>query len=677
MATQSNSITNRIIIRADSQNSDSPKNAQTSREISLKSHDDIEFAITLAKSGESISASAVARVSVEIFDIGARNAPSPRSVKLLLSKSTEDISDISDTCSFNAIIEVAAEENAFEAGSKWIRICAFSPEGKRTTFTQGWINIEESFGDSPAAETEIVQSFLKTEDAKGIFLQKDKNLSDLLDKAVALENLGALSAAETLQSIESACSQKADATHEHSEYLKKSEAQDLYASAESTEQSLNEIESEINIIEGNINAAENTITAIENKVLDSHLSKLPYGTLYFNKGKLFGSNFAIPNFPFSICATVRVDSWEGSTDSMQTIFQFGDNGTGALWGSICFSNVINNPNIQLRISKNTDGTVSYSEVSYFFDKDTFLGKEHTIVGICRELESTPVNFDIYVDGAKVVTTPYKGLTLDSLSGTVNYAVNTSNQNDSSQPASANPMMLRNLYVFNFDVSAEDAPYSIADYVAGKLIPPSLIGNQFTGMYGSGWSVSGDTATCSGTSTLSYPRVTGGVIPSGFNFSFTIDIELSFSGTPSFEVYTDCQKAHAEIYDYSTELTTQKNSAEGGGFYGNASLGITSSGHYRIKFDCESSLGGRGRMQMVIGALSSGTIILSNTYYTRCNLALENYTIARNATTTLVKDASGNSNDATVQGSGTVAGDNDQSIKVFVDEIKTQINQSNG
>ena len=675
MATQSNSITNRIIIRADSQNSDSPKNAQTSREISLKSHDDIEFAITLAKSGESISASAVARVSVEIFDIGARNAPSPRSVKLLLSKSTEDISEISDTCSFNAIIEVAAEENAFEAGSKWIRICAFSPEGKRTTFTQGWINIEESFGDSPAAETEIVQSFLKTEDAKGIFLQKDKNLSDLLDKAVALENLGALSAAETLQSIESACSQKADATHEHSEYLKKSEAQDLYASAESTEQSLNEIESEINIIEGNINAAENTITAIENKVLDSHLSKLPYGTLYFNKGKLFGSNFAIPNFPFSICATVRVDSWEGSTDSMQTIFQFGDNGTGALWGSICFNNVINNPNIQLRISKNTDGTVSYSEVSYFFDKDTFLGKEHTIIGVCRELESTPVNFDIYVDGAKVATTPYKGLTLDSLSGTVNYAVNTSNPNDSSQPASANPMMLRNLYVFNFDISAEGSPYSIADYVAGKLIPPSLIGNQFTGMYGSGWSVSGDTATCSGTSTESYPRITGGEIPSGFNFSFTIDVEVSFSGTPKFEFYTDCQKAHAEIYDYSTQLTTQKDSADGGGFYGNASLGITSSGHYRIKFDCESSLGNKGRMQMAFSALTSGTITLSDTYYTRCNLALENYTIARNATTTLVKDASGNSNDATV--TGNVTGDNDQSIKVFVDEIKTQINQSNG
>lgn len=268
------------------------------------------------------------------------------------------------------------------------------------------------------------------------------------------------------------------------------------------------------------------------------LGKLPYGTLYFNNAKLFGSNFAIPNFPFSICATVRVDSWEGSTQRIQTIFQFGNNGTGALWGSICFNNVINNPNIQLRISKNTDGTLSYSEVSYFFDKDTFLGKEHTIIGVCRELESTPVNFDIYVDGAKVATTHYKGLTLDSLSGTVDYAVNTYNANYSIQPASEHPMMLRNLYVFNFDVSAEGSPYSIADYVAGRLIPPALKPSQVS-------------------------------------------------------------------------------------------------------------------------------------------LALENYTIARNATTKLVKDASGNSNDATVQGSGTVAGDNDQSIKVFVDEIKTQINQSNG
>ena len=402
------------------------------------------------------------------------------------------------------------------------------------------------------------------------------------------------------------------------------------------------------------------------------LDKLSYGTLYFDKGKLSGSNFAIPNFPFSICATVRVDAWSGEQN--QTIMQFGNAGETPIV-SLNFAGTQQSPTIVFQ-TISTSSVVS--SLTCNLDYADFIGKEHTIIAVCRNLDSSAtLDWSLYLDGKSLSGAATKNLKIDALSGSGEYAINTLKNNDPSSAASANPMRLRNLYVFNFDISAEGSPYTIADYAAGRLIPPSLIGNQFTGMYGSGWSVSGDTATCSGTSTLSYPRVTGGVIPSGFNFTFTIDIELSFSGTPSFEVYTDCQKAHAEIYDYSTQLTTQKNSAEGGGFYGNASLGITSSGHYRIKFDCESSLAGRGRMQLVIGALSSGTIILSDTYYTRCNLALENYTIARNATTTLVKDASGNSNDATVQGSGTVAGDNDQSIKVFVDEIKTQINQSNG
>lgn len=539
MATQSNSITNRIIIRADSQNSDSPKNAQTSREISLKSHDDIEFAITLAKSGESISAAAVAKVCVEIFDIGARNAPSPRNVKLLFSKSTENISDISDTCPFNAIIEVAAEENAFDAGSKWIRVCAFSPEGKRTTFTQGWINIEESFGDSPSAETEIVQSFLKTEDAKSIFLQKNKNLSDLLDKAAALENLGALSASETLQSIESACAQKADTTHEHSEYLKKSDAQNLYASAESTELSLNEIESEISTLENNITSTENSIAAVENKVLDSRLSKISAGALYFNSGKLSGSNFAIPTFPFSICATVRIDAWRGANENSQPIFQYGELGSGTF--AISFANGEDDSMLRLIITDTVDGANKSTFVECALELSSFLGKMHTIIGICRAVTTEALNWDIYIDGAKQnIASSAKNAIVSSLSGTRNWAVNTSNYNWSSQPASANPMMLRNLYIFNFDVSAEGSPYSIADYEAGRLIPPALKPSQVS-------------------------------------------------------------------------------------------------------------------------------------------LALENYTIARNATTKLVKDASGNSNDATVKVSsgGYVAGDNDQSIKVFVDEIKTQINQSNG
>lgn len=423
-------------------------------------------------------------------------------------------------------------------------------------------------------------------------------------------------------------------------------------------------------IVGKVRQNQSAISSIQTDVSTLALSKLPAGTLYFDKGKLFGSNFTIPNFPFSICATVRIDAWSGEQN--QTIMQFGNAGETPIV-SLNFGGTQQSPTILFQIIS-TSSVVS--SLTCNLDYADFIGKEHTIIAVCRSLDSSgTLDWSLYLDGQSLSGEATKNLKIDELSGSGEYAINTVANNDPSSAASANPMRLRNLCIFNFDISAEGSPYSIADYVAGRLIPPSLIGNQFTGIYGGGWSVSGDTATCSGTSNESYPRITGGEIPSGFNFSFTIDIELSFSGTPSFEVYTDCQNAHAEIYDYSTQLTTKKDSAPGGGFYGNASLGITSSGHYRIKFDCESSLGNKGRMQMVIGALTSGTITLSNTYYTRCNLALENYTIARNATTTLVKDASGNSNDATV--TGNVAGDNDQSIKVFVDEIKTQINQANG
>ena len=261
--------------------------------------------------------------------------------------------------------------------------------------------------------------------------------------------------------------------------------------------------------------------------------------MYFNNAKLSGSNFTIPNFPFSICATVRIDAWQ-SDGIAQSIFQCGDYGSSTKpWLSLTFANASDLPRLRLIMSLMIGGEAKTTLINCDVNLSEFLGKMHTIIGICRAVTTEALNWDIYVDGVKQnIASSLKNVIVDSLSGTRNWAVNTNNYGFSSQAASANPIMLRNLCIFNFDINAEGSPYSIADYVAGRLIPPALKPSQVS-------------------------------------------------------------------------------------------------------------------------------------------LALENYTIARNATTTLVKDASGNSNDATVQGSGTVAGDNDQSIKVFVDEIKTQINQSNG
>lgn len=295
-------------------------------------------------------------------------------------------------------------------------------------------------------------------------------------------------------------------------------------------------------IVGKVKQNQSAISGIQTDISTLALSKLPYGTLYFNKGKLSGSNFAVPTFPFSICATVLIDAWKGTNENSQTIFQYGElGGSAGSTFAIAFVGGESDPNLRLKIADKIEETSKSTSAECTLNLSSFLGKMHTIIGICRAVTAEELNWDIYIDGAKqTISYSSKSVIVSSLSGTRTWAVNTSNDNFSGQPASANPMMLRNLYIFNFDVSAEDAPYSIADYVAGRLIPPALKPSQVS-------------------------------------------------------------------------------------------------------------------------------------------LALENYTIARNATTTLVKDASGNSNDATVQVSdgGSVAGDNDQSIKVFVDEIKTQINQANG
>ena len=86
--------------------------------------------------------------------------------------------------------------------------------------------------------------------------------------------------------------------------------------------------------------------------------------------------------------------------------------------------------------------------------------------------------------------------------------------------------------------------------------------------------------------------------------------------------------------------------------------------WRFQFNCEAVEGSASRVPTVFENFvveRDGAIV-----------ALENYTIARNTTTKLIKDASGNGNDATV--SGVLAGDRDNAIAAFVDELKTQINQ---
>ena len=86
---------------------------------------------------------------------------------------------------------------------------------------------------------------------------------------------------------------------------------------------------------------------------------------------------------------------------------------------------------------------------------------------------------------------------------------------------------------------------------------------------------------------------------------------------------------------------------------------------------------------LLGSVSEGDVIPANTAFWKIKglkvkvngaaLNLEDYTIARNTTTRLIKDLSAGGYDATI--TGDIRGDMDRRVEVFVDEIKTQIAQS--
>ena len=138
------------------------------------------------------------------------------------------------------------------------------------------------------------------------------------------------------------------------------------------------------------------------------LDKLSAGTLYFDKGKLSGSNFAIPTFPFSICATVRVDSWSGEQN--QTIMQFGNAGETPIV-SLNFGGTQQSPTIAFQIIS-TSSVVS--SLTCNLDYANFIGKTHTIIAVCRNLDSSAtLDWSLYLDGKSLSGAATKNLKIDA------------------------------------------------------------------------------------------------------------------------------------------------------------------------------------------------------------------------------------------------------------------------
>lgn len=264
--------------------------------------------------------------------------------------------------------------------------------------------------------------------------------------------------------------------------------------------------------------------------------------------------------------------------------------------------------------------------------------------------------------------------------------------------------------FNFDVSASDADYTLADYQSGKSIPPSFNLTIPQGLL--------DLKESSITSVQWYARRADAVQYSGVwedgafvlknTADTTVDSEMKqvFYIRPYItlaeklpvgsliEVSFDEWVFNTTYFAQSPETPDADVSKQR--FYGWLTVGtspeMTNFGHGSTRNDKKFRFFTKEVSQKLyfsnygfglLNSVSEGDVIPANTAFWKIKglkikvngaaLNLENYTIARNTTTRLVKDLSAGGYDATI--TGEIRGDMDRRVEVFVDEIKTQIAQS--
>lgn len=264
-------------------------------------------------------------------------------------------------------------------------------------------------------------------------LDKSKNLADVANPQQALDNLGGASKAE-LEALQDSVDAKADVSD----------------------------------------------------VLGLMLSKLGAGQLWFNRGKLVVNSWAnLPvSLPISICVEYDVDSWEGLGTGNQGLSFI--TASSVIWSDPVqlsgFTLRYNDSANRLEVILLNPGGASQSArgfSAYFNGGLSALPTgRHTIV-FCASGEiiaGAPSEYAMYVDGQAVGVSAVYFSSMISADLTSTGSLSVCQKINYSSPNVGGvdiPIRLSRVRIFNFQMDADGAPYTVADYAAGKLVPPAL------------------------------------------------------------------------------------------------------------------------------------------------------------------------------------------------------------
>lgn len=193
--------------------------------------------------------------------------------------------------------------------------------------------------------------------------------------------------------------------------------------------------------------------------------KVDVGEHFLNKGRLMFSDLANKlTFPFTVMLTYEVAEWPSG---VRVIFG-AQNVTG-------FS-VSKGSNGGMYISLQLRSGATYA---FYVDSQLPTGKHALCVNFYIDESAAKARCDVYIDGIlqskrstnDSATAPFEfSQTLPDF--VINSDTSTFNQTSNSNGYSIE-MSVSRVFIFNFDAAAEDAPYTVADYVEGNPVPLTL------------------------------------------------------------------------------------------------------------------------------------------------------------------------------------------------------------
>ena len=446
-------------------------------------------------------------------------------------------------------------------------------------------------------------------------------------------------------------------------------------------------------------ALKTGVVALNEEVGLSQILKQNGGQLYLNGG--YGFTNCKPTFGTaqSLMFTYEVSEAELDASAWSII------GNLHIWSGqkgIGFAkNTSNKIQCGFNWSGNTTGRAFIEVNTTFAD-----GKPHAWALVCGKNETNGF-FKLYRDGVLIGARTNLDLFEDFIP-TYGFYFGKS-QVSSAADASAKGRLSRVAF-FNFDVSESDASYSLADYQAGKSIPPSFnlttpqvlldlkestVANvqwytrradavQYSGVWEDGAFVLKNTADTTVNAEMKQVFYIRPYITLSETLPVGALVEVSF----------DDWVFNTTYFSQSSEIPNANVSNQR--FYGWLTVGtspeMTNFGHGKVRSDkkfrfyltaASNQLYFSNYGFAPLTSVSEGDVIPANTVFWQIKglkikvngaaLNLENYTIARNTTTRLIKDLSAGGYDATI--TGEIRSDMDRRVEVFVDEIKTQIAQS--